>query len=152
MRFVEFVILVVDVQHCLASETHHSRGAIVGWHPETARFGVRLEDLALLCPEGRIFRWLSFDTLYGKLSGIYPDCSAIKEFVADLRSHGQNITRSFRSAFKPYQCEFVIESVQCPFPAVLSVERLVLALQQLVKDAIDQELGARFGNDRKFLC
>ena len=63
MRFVEFVMLVVDVQHRFASETHHSRSVIVGGHPETASFDVRLKYLALLCPEGRIFRWLSFDTL-----------------------------------------------------------------------------------------
>jgi len=100
MRLVEFVIFIVDVQHCLASETHHSRSVILGRHPETASFDVRLKYLALLCPEGWIFRWFSFDTLYGKISCIYPDCPAIKEFVADLGSHGKNIAGSFRSAFE----------------------------------------------------
>lgn len=36
MRFAEFVIVVVDVQHRTASEPHRGCSAIVGRHPEIA--------------------------------------------------------------------------------------------------------------------
>jgi len=51
MRFAKFVIVVVDVQHRLASEPDRGCGAVVGRHPEIAGFEVCLEYPALLCPE-----------------------------------------------------------------------------------------------------
>lgn len=51
MRFAKFVILVVDVQHRLASEPHRGCSLIVGRHPEITGFEVCLEYPALLCPK-----------------------------------------------------------------------------------------------------
>ena len=50
-RFAKFIIVVVDVQHRLASEPHCGCSLIVGRHPEITGFEVCLEYPALLCPK-----------------------------------------------------------------------------------------------------
>src|SRR5581483_1337580 len=85
MRFAEFVVVVVDVQHSLTSEPHRSRSVIVGWHPERTGLDVCLNYQAFLCPEGRIFRRLSLDSPDSEIGGVDPNCPAIQKLVVDLR-------------------------------------------------------------------
>src|SRR5207248_11283504 len=132
------VILVVNCEIGAPAQANAGGAAIRCGKPEIAHSGVDLFDFRVFCPQGRVFRGLSFQTHDRKVLCIDPDSTAVKELVLSSRLNGKNVERAGRRTVVPDLRELVVITVESGAPWIFVGERLFLALQQLLEYPVDE--------------